>query len=43
VNGKKPVEARLKLKLSLTSTIIEFKIFVINDITKNTPITKPII
>lgn len=41
VNGKNPVEVRLKSKLSLTSTIIEFRMLVMNDITKNTNITSP--
>ena len=40
-NGNKPVSVRLKSKLSLTSTIIELRIFVINEITKNMSITKP--
>jgi hypothetical protein len=39
-NGNNPVNVRLRSKLSLTSTIIELRIFVINDITKNISITK---
>jgi hypothetical protein len=42
-NGNKPVRVRLNSKLCLTSTIMEFRIFVIKDITKNTSITNIII
>tara|TARA_Y100000815_G_scaffold147575_1_gene133471 strand:+ start:2382 stop:2705 length:324 start_codon:yes stop_codon:yes gene_type:complete len=42
VNGNRPVKVRLRSKLSLTSTIMEFRILVMNEITKNTIITSPI-
>jgi hypothetical protein len=42
VKGKSPVNVRLRSKLSFTSTMIEFRILVMNEITKNTIITKAI-
>jgi|TARA_B100000378_G_C17945184_1_gene378133 hypothetical protein len=41
VNGSRPVKVRLRSKLPLTSTIMEFSMLVMKDITKNTIITNP--
>ncbi len=41
--GRNPVRPRLKSKLSLTSTIIEFRMLVIKEIEKKIIITKMII
>jgi hypothetical protein len=43
VKGNNPVNVRLRSKLSLTSTMMEFRMLVMNEITKNTIITNPII